>query len=94
VVTAILPSEDTGLSAAVALAMDAATVVVTVVVTVVEEASDEALVPGLAGAEVSAEADITLTGEDRMDPLTGPHTLALIPQAPRMSSLCSRRRLK
>ena len=85
-VTAILPSEETGLSMAGVLVMAAATVE--------EGVSDEALVQGLAGAEVSAEEDLTLTGEDPMDPLMGPHTLALIPQAPRMRSICSRMRLK
>ena len=88
--TAILPSEETGLSMAGALAMAAATVAATVE----EGVSDEALVQGLAGAEVSAEGDLTLTGKDPMDPLMGPHTLALIPQAPRMRSICSRMRPK
>jgi len=86
VVTAILPSQDTGLSTAKALAAVTAGALVgaSVEASVEEGVSDEALVHGLAGAGALAGGDITLTGEDPMGPLMGPHTLARIPQAPRM----------
>ena len=63
----------------------AATVVASVAATVAEGVSDEALAHGLAGAAVLARGDITLTGQDPMDPFMGPPMLDLIPQAPRMS---------
>jgi hypothetical protein len=47
-----------------------------------EEDSDAALVL-VAGA-------VVMVGEDRMDPLTGLHTLALMQRAPRMNSTSSR----
>jgi hypothetical protein len=53
--------------------------VASVVVSVAEGVSDEALVHGLAGEE------ITLAGEDSMDPFMGLPMLDLITQAPRMS---------
>ena len=84
-VTAMLPSEDPGLSLAVASAMVVASVAASVAVSVAEGVSDEALVHGLAGAAVLAGGDITLTGQDPMDPFMAPPMLDLIPQAPRMS---------
>ena len=87
-VTATPLSADTDLSMAGALA----SVAVLVAVLVAEGVLDEPLVHGLAGAEVSAGGDIPHTGEDPMDPVMGPRTLALIPQAPRTSSVCSETR--
>ncbi len=87
--TVTLLLQHPGHSMAGALVMGAAWVmaVASVADSVAEGVSDEALVHGLAGAEVSAGGDITLTGEDPMDPVMGPHTLVLIPQAPGMSSV-------
>ncbi len=73
--TVTLPLQDPGRSMAGALAMAAASVAASVAVGV----SDAALVPGLAGGEVMAGADISLGQADRMDPLMGPPTPALMP---------------